>query len=120
MSPYTVTAANLLVATPPELGTAGFGETEMEGILVPNAVMQEIKRKKLNPFIEVEVLAIGPDCKSIFPGDFVVVNQNHLAPKDFPQLKGVDVIPESNVLAVIHGASRKKLNELAAAFMGMA
>ena len=77
--------------------------TMIGGIIIPNP---ETLNKK-NPVIELDVLAAGPDCKTVRAGDRVIVNRNVCSPLEWHGAEYM-VFSEVSVIAVLDRPTKEE------------
>ncbi len=97
---YVPTGNRVLFEAPPKL-TSSDGDTKVGDIVIPAEAAERMMQASVNPYVEVKVVAVGPDCKLVVKGDLVVINRHHVAAMDFPNMKGVSIMAETELLAVL-------------------
>jgi hypothetical protein len=88
-----VAAKVILKAEPPP-------SEDASQLIIPESVAKAV-RAKAKPIIELEILAVGPDCKVARPGDKAAVNTNHVNAIPLPDGTWVAIIPEAELIAVL-------------------
>ena len=90
---YQTTTDKVLALLPKEEEVTMIGGIH----LPPNAKKASLTQ---NPIAEILVHSVGPDCKTVKPGDRVLYNRTHIGP--LPVEDGeLIILPEGQILAVI-------------------
>lgn len=95
MKDYKAVGAKVLLKALPPVQ-----ETVIGNIIIPEKAAKAAAAT-VTPIVELEILAVGPDCKVAKPGDFAVVNINGL-PSALPLNPKLSVhsVPETELIAV--------------------
>jgi hypothetical protein len=99
-----IPTGNRVLFRAPERLTSSAGDTKIGDIVLPEGAAERIMQAQSSPYIEVKVLSCGPDCQIVKPGDVVVVNRNHIGSMDFPDAKGIAILSETELHAVVREA----------------
>jgi len=97
---YIPTGNRVLFEAPPKL-TASDGDTKIGDLVIPPEAAERMMQAAVNPYVEVKVVAVGPECKLVQKGDLVVINRHHVSAMNFPNMKDVSIMAETELLAVL-------------------
>lgn len=96
-----IPTGNRVLFEAPALLTNARGDTKLGGIVLPEGSAERIMQSQENPYIEVKILAVGPECKDVKAGDTAVINRCHASAMDFPGAKGIAILSETELFAIV-------------------